>query len=175
MSTPESLRPSHISTRHMTLSAPLCPSSIIVTSTFSSGRVFTFARGCGLKKKREAEKCSRAFFRQFGFTSWPCPSDASSALRRTDRSTWWSTRDPCRILSFKTCDSDEIGSGWGLGATFSSEAKLFLFLVLTITSAATATSRNNSSMWHVYLSIYGFCFGMVADSYQHGYQLHGFC
>ena len=33
-------------------------------------------------------------------------------------STWWSTRDPCRILSFKTCDSDEIGSGWGLGATF---------------------------------------------------------
>ena len=90
-------------------------------------------------------------------------------------STWWSTRDPCRILSFKTCDSDEIGSGWGLGATFSSEAKLFLFLVLTITSAATATSRNNSSMWHVYLSIYGFCFGMVADSYQHGYQLHGFC
>jgi len=45
----------------MTLSAPLCPSSI---------KVFTCARGCGPKKKRVAEKGSRAFFRQCLVGTW---------------------------------------------------------------------------------------------------------
>jgi hypothetical protein len=84
-----------------------------------------------------------------------CPSDRSSdgAVRGGALVTL------CRILCWKTCDSDAIGSGWDLGwpeaptihsvpsATVSSEAKVFLFLLLTITSAATATSWNNSSMY----------------------------